>query len=74
MKVRDIRNLLAQSVVVTIYPLGLYGTAPVYFKGLAEDIPDILFDEDVLSIMPFSRFEQGISIEYDENIMKQLAE
>lgn len=70
MTVREIRQLFAQSMVVTIYPLGLYGTGHVYFKGSAADIPEILFDEEVLSIMPLSRFEQGISIEYDENIMR----
>lgn len=70
MTVREVRNLCAQSLVVMIYPLGLYGTGHVYFRGLASDIPKILFDEDVLSIMPVSRFEQGISIEYDENIMR----
>ena len=72
MTVRDIRHLLASSIVVTIYPLGLYGTGHVYFKGSATDIPEILFDEDVLSIMPLSRFEQGISIEFDENLLNRL--
>lgn len=72
MTVREIRQLLAQSIVVTIYPLGLYGTGHVYFKGSAPDIPEILFDEDVLSILPFSRFEQGISIEFDENLLNRL--
>lgn len=71
MTVREIRNLCAPSLVVTIYPLGLYGTGHVYFRGLVADIPEILFEEEVLSIMPFSRFEQGISIEYDEHIMKE---
>lgn len=70
MTVREIRHLLASSIVVTIYPIGLYGTGHVYFKGSATDIPETLYDEDVLSIMPLSRFEQGISIEYDENIMR----
>ena len=70
MTVREVRNLCAESLVVTIYPLGLYGTGHVYFNGLAADIPEILFDEEVLSIMPLSIFEQGISIEYDENIMR----
>lgn len=70
MTVREVRHLCAQYLVVTIYPLGLYGTGHVYFKGVATDIPEILFDEEVLSIMPISRFEQGISIEYDENIMR----
>ena len=32
MTVREIRRLLTQSLVVTIYPLGLYGTGRVYFK------------------------------------------
>lgn len=72
MTVGEIRQLLAQSIVVTIYPLGLYGTGLVYFKGSAADIPEILFDEDVLSILPFSRFEQGISIEVDENLLNKL--
>lgn len=72
MTVREIRQLLAQPIVVTIYPLGLYGTGHVYFKGSAADIPEILFDEDVLSILPFSRFEQGISIEFDENLLNRL--
>lgn len=72
MTVREIRQLLAQSIVVTIYPLGLYGTGHVYFKGSAADIPEILFDEDVLSILPFSRFEQGISIEFDDNLLNRL--
>lgn len=72
MTVREIRNLLSQSVVVTIYPLGLYGTGHVYYKGLAADIPKILLEEDALSIMPLSRFEQGISIEFDENLLTKL--
>ena len=72
MTVREIRQLLTQSIVVTIYPLGLYGTGRVYFKGSAADIPEILFEEDVLSIMPLSRFEQGISIEFDENLLNRL--
>lgn len=72
MTVREVRNLCVQSLVVTIYPLGLYGTGHVYFKGLAADIPEILFDEEVLSIMPLSRFEQGISIEFDENLLNTL--
>lgn len=72
MTVREVRNLCAQYLVVTIYPLGLYGTGHVYFKGRAEDIPEALYDEDVLSIMPISRFEQGISIEFDENLLNTL--
>lgn len=72
MTVREIRRLLTQSIVVTIYPLGLYGTGRVYFKGSAADIPKILFEEDVLSIMPLSRYEQGISIEFDENLLNRL--
>lgn len=72
MTVREIRQLLTQSIGVTIYPLGLYGTGRVYFKGSAADIPESLFDEDVLSIMPLSRFEQGISIEFDENLLNRL--
>ena len=72
MTVREIKQLLAQSIVVTIYPLGLYGTGRVYFKGSAADIPEILFDENVLSIMPISRFEQGISIGIDENLLNWL--
>ena len=72
MTVREIRRLLTQSLVVTIYPLGLYGTGRVYFKGSAADIPKILFEEDVLSIMPLSRYEQGISIEFDENLLNRL--
>lgn len=72
MTVRDIRMLLAQTIVVMIYPLGLYGSGHVYFKGLASDIPKILFDKEVLSIMPLSRFEQGISIGIDENILNKL--
>ena len=70
MKVREIRYLCAPSIVVTIYPLGMYGTGHVYFRGLVADIPNILFEEDVLSILPLD-YEQGISIEYDENIMKE---
>lgn len=72
MTVREIRQLLTQYIDVTIYPLGLYGTGLVYFKGSAADIPESLFDEDVLSIMPLSRFEQGISIEFDENLLNRL--
>lgn len=72
MTVREVRSLCVQSLVVTIYPLGLYGTGHVYFKGHASDIPKILFDEEVLSIMPLSRFEQGISIEFDENLLNTL--
>lgn len=72
MTVREIRQLLAQSIVVTIYPLGLYGTGHVYFKGSVADIPKILFNEQVFSIMPISRFEQGISIEVDENLLAKL--
>ena len=72
MTVREIRNLLSQYVVVTIYPLGLYGTGHVYYKGLAADIPKILLEEDALSIMPLSRFKQGISIEFDENLLTKL--
>ena len=70
MKVREIRYLCVPSLVVTIYPLGMYGTGHVYFRGLVEDIPNILFEEDVLSILPIDYSEQGISIKYDENIMK----
>lgn len=72
MTVRDIRQLLTQTIVVMIYPLGLYGTGRVYYKGRAADIPETLYDEDVLSIMPLSRFEQGISIEFDENLLNKL--
>lgn len=72
MTVRDIRKLLTQSIVVMIYPLGLYGTGCVYYKGRAADIPKILSDEEVLSIMPLSRYEQGISIEFDENLLNTL--
>lgn len=72
MTVREIRQLLAQSIVVTIYPLGLYVTCDVYYKGRAADIPKTLYDEDVLSIMPLSRYEQGISIEFDENLLNKL--
>lgn len=72
MTVREIRQLLAQSIVVTIYPLGLYGTGHVYFKGSVADIPKILFNEQVFSIMPISRVEQGISIEVDENLLNKL--
>ena len=71
MKVREIRYLCVPSLVVTIYPLGMYGTGHVYFRGLVADIPKILFEEDVLSILPLDTDEQGISIEYDENIMKE---
>ena len=70
MKVREIRYLCVPSLVVTIYPLGMYGTGHVYLRGLVEDIPNILFEEDVLSILPIDYSEQGISIKYDENIMK----
>ena len=72
MTVRDIRQLLPQTIVVMIYPLGLYGTDRVYYRGCATDIPKTLYDEDVLSIMPLSRFEQGISIEFDENLLTKL--
>lgn len=72
MTVREIRQLLANSIVVTIYPLGLYATGLVYFKGSATDIPEILFDEDVLGLLPFSRFEQGISIEFDDHLLNKL--
>lgn len=72
MTVREVRNLCAEYLIVTIYPLGLYGTGHVYFKGRALDIPEILFDEEVLSIMPISSFEQGISIEFDENLLNTL--
>lgn len=71
MKVREIRYLCVPSLVVTIYPLGMYGTGHVYFRGLVADIPKILFEEDVQSILPISLYEQGISIKYDENIMKE---
>lgn len=72
MTVREIRQLLAESIVVTIYPLGLYGTGHVYFKGSVADIPEILFNELVFSIMPISRIEQGISIKVDENLLNKL--
>ena len=72
MTVRDIRQLLTQTIVVMIYPLGLYGTGRVYYKGRAADIPKILFDKQVFSILPISRFEQGISIEVDENLLTKL--
>ena len=71
MKVREIRYLCVPSLIVTIYPLGMYGTGHVYFRGLVADIPKILFEEDVKSILPISVDEQGISIEYDENIIKE---
>ena len=75
MKVREIRYLCVPSLVVEIYPLGMYGTGNVYFRGLVEDIPKILFDEKVLSILPVYSYIQGtslgIAIEYDENIMKE---
>ena len=71
MKVREVRYLCVPSLVVTIYPLGMYGTGNVYFRGLVADIPKILFEKDVLSILPISYDEQGISIEYDENLMKE---
>ena len=71
MKVREIRYLCVPSLVVTIYPLGMYGTGHVYFRGQVADIPEILFEEDVLSILPIDYCEQGISIEHDENIMKE---
>ena len=71
MKVREIRYLCVPSLVVTIYPLGMYGTGHVYFRGLVADIPKILFEEDVLSILPLDTDEQGISIEYDGNIIKE---
>ena len=75
MKVREIRNLCVPSLVVEIYPLGMYGTGNVYFRGLVEDIPEILFEEEVLSILPLYSYIQGtylgFSIEYDENIMKE---
>lgn len=72
MTVREIRQLLAQSIVVTIYPLGLYGTGHVYFRGSAADIPKILLDKQVFSILPIYRSEQGISIEVDENLLTKL--
>ena len=71
MKVREIRYLCVPSLIVTIYPLGMYGTGHVYFSGLVADIPNILFEENVLSILPIDYSVQGISIEYDENIMKE---
>ena len=71
MKVQEIRDLCVPSLVVTIYPLGWYGTGHVYFRGQVADIPKILFEEDVLSIVPIEYDEQGFSIEYDENIMKE---
>lgn len=71
MKVREIRYLCVPSLVVEIYPLGMYGNGHIYFRGLVEDIPEILFEEEVKSILPISWCEQGISIEYDENIMKE---
>lgn len=77
MKVREIRYLCVPSLVVEIYPLGMYGTGNVYFRGLVEDIPKILFEEEVESILPLYSYVQdtypylGISIEYDENIMKE---
>ena len=71
MNLRAIRYLCVPSLNVTIYPLGMYGTGHVYFRGQVADIPKILFEEDVLSILPIDYCEQGISIEYDENIMKE---
>lgn len=76
MKVREIRYLCVPSLIIEIYPLGMYGTGNVYFRGLVEDIPKILFEEEVLSILPLYSYvqgiSQGISIEYDENIMKEI--
>ena len=72
MTVREVINLCVQSLVVTIYPLGLYGTGRVYFQGRAAYIPEILLDEEVLSIIPLSRFEQGISIEFNEYLLTKL--
>lgn len=75
MKVREIRYLCVPSLIVEIYPLGLYGSGNIYFRGMVKDIPNILFEEEVLSILPLYSYvqgiSQGISIEYDENIMKE---
>lgn len=71
MKIREIRYLCVPSLVVTIYPLGMFGSGHVYFRGPAADIPKILFEEEVLSILPIDHGVQGISIKYDENIMKE---
>ena len=71
MKVREIRYLCVPSLIIEIYPLGMYGSGNIYFRGLVEDIPKILFEEEVLSIQPLYNYVQGISIEYDENIMKE---
>lgn len=71
MKIREIRYLCVPSLVVMIYPLGMYGTGHVYFRGRVADIPKILFEEDVQSILPIDYSVQGISIRYDENIMKE---
>ena len=75
MKVREIRYVCVPSLVIEIYPLGMYGTGNVYFRGLVADIPKILFEEDVLGIFPIYCYAQdlslGFSIEYDENLMKE---
>ena len=71
MKVREIRYLCVPSLIVTIYPIGMYRTGHVYFRGAVFDIPKILFEKEVLSIMPIDWYEQGFSIEYDENIIKE---
>ena len=72
MTVKEVKNLCSQSLEVEIYPLGLYGTVPVYFRGKAEEIPDILLDREAMSIMPLSCYLQGISIEFDENLLNKL--
>lgn len=72
MTVEEVKNLCSQSLEVEIYPLGLYGTGTVYFRGKAEEIPDILLGRDAMSIMPLSCYLQGISIEFDENLLTKL--
>lgn len=72
MTVREIRNLCSQSLEVEIYPLGLYGTGTVYFRGKAEEIPHILLGREAMSIMPLSCYLQGISIEHDEDLLNEL--
>lgn len=72
MTVEEVKNLCSQSLEVEIYPLGLYGTGTVYFRGKAAEIPYILLGREAMSIMPLSCYLQGISIEVDENLLNKL--
>lgn len=72
MTVEEVKNLCSQLLEVEIYPLGLYGTGTVYFRGKAEEIPNILLGREAMSIMPLSSCLQGISIEHDADLLNEL--